>query len=102
MNLEVKIKTKHFRHSWGYVSPNDCPLAMAIKDKFELSGEDVGVSIGSARVQDKRYQVPFEWRYDQRVYGGKWKGMDIDKIIKMVKEDKTIKLPTITLTLTER
>ena len=102
MNIEVEIKTKHFRNSWGYVDPNNCPLAMAIKDKLELSGDDVGVSMGSARIQDKRYRVPSEWCHNQKVYDGKWKDINIDKIIKMVKEDKSLELPTITLTLTER
>lgn len=102
MSLEIKIKTKHFRESLGYVHSSHCPLALAIKDKLKLDGFDVSTSIGSARIQDKHYRVPLKWCCDQMVYHGKWKGVDIDTMIKMVKEDKTIKLPTITLTLTER
>lgn len=98
METQLKVTTKHFRMSSGYTDSSNCPLAMAAKEHFKTN--DVSVICGDIKVGLQHFSVTNDWRSGQTVYGGKWKGMNIDGMIRAVKDDNKLRIPTKVLTLT--
>ena len=102
---KITVLTEDFRNSISYTEPTNCPLAIAIKR--QLGVYDVGVSIGSVTIKNepsdigKRYNVTYDWRSNQKVYKGKYKGMEIDDMINLAKQDPNVEFPPLELELTE-
>jgi hypothetical protein len=96
-NINIKVTTKHFRKSTGYTDPWGCPLAMAIKDVYPNS--QILINIGNANIDGVNYEITYDWCFGQNIYGGKLKNLSIDEMIKLAKEDKSIRFPTKMLML---
>jgi hypothetical protein len=47
------------------------------------------------------YNVTDDWCSDQKVYKGKYKGMSIDEMIDLAKQDPNVEFPPLELELTE-
>ena len=55
----IEVKTEHFRNSPSYLSNDECPLALAIKDK--LPDSVVGVGGYDVRINDEWYSFSDNW-----------------------------------------
>ena len=104
-NMKIKVLTEDFRNSSGYTEATNCPLAIAIKRQLDVY--KVTVSVGSVSIKNepsgiwKPYNVTHDWCSGQRVYKGKYKGMEIDDMIDLAKQDPNVEFPSLELELTE-
>ncbi len=103
--MKITVLTEDFRNSRGYTESTNCPLAIATKRQLDVY--KVTVSMGSVTIKNepngiwKHYNVTYDWCSDQKVYKGKYKGMSIDKMIDLAKQDPNIEFPSLKLELTE-
>jgi hypothetical protein len=95
--IKISVTTKHFRESEHYSNPGKCPLAVAVKELYP--NKNVGVHIGFVQIGGNHYEVTDDWCFSQEIYGGKLKGLSIDDMIAMAKNDESIEFPTKTLIL---
>ena len=104
--MKIKVTTEDFRNATDYTEASECPLAMAIKRQLEVY--KVSLFIGSVNIKNKkgggwkRYDVDRDWRFDQRIYKGKYEGMDIDDMIELAKSNPDIEFPEVELELVFR
>jgi hypothetical protein len=98
--IKVKITTEHFKNATNYSDNENCPLAMAVKDVFPEVTE-IDVICGWVIVGRKTYSVTKDWNSGQKIYGGKFKGMDIDEMIKLAKGGTRIPIKYLTLNLVD-
>lgn len=102
---KITVLTEDFRNSSGYTEPTNCPLAIAIKR--QLGVYDVNVRMGEVIIKNEPnsrwgvYNVTYDWCSDQKVYKGKYKGMPIDEMIVLAKQDPDVEFPPLELELTE-
>ena len=102
---KITVLTEDFRNSSGYTEPTNCPLAIAIKRQLDVY--KVSVSMGGVHTRNEPnsrwgvYNVTFDWCLDQKVYKGKYKGMSIDEMIDLAKQDPNVEFPPLELELTE-
>jgi len=83
----VEVKTHHFKNAVNYVSNEECPLALAIKD---VVPENTFVSVGG-----------YDLEIDSDTYniGKVWENViQIEQFIKDAKQGKAIDTVTVELT----
>ena len=89
----VKISTKHFKLAKDFYSNDNCPLAVALKEK--LNRADIKVGGVGVEVGVDRYQIPSNW---PRVAGG---SDGIYSRIQRAKNGKRVKTVVVELTKVE-
>jgi len=83
----VEVKTQHFKNAANYVSNEECPLALAIKD---IMPENTFVSVGGydLDIDSDTYNIGKEWE----------NAIQINEFIEEAKNGKDINTVTVTLT----
>jgi len=101
--MNIKVLTEDFRNATNYNDANFCPLAVAVKRQLDVY--DVSIFIGNVNIKYKmgdnwkRYDVTYDWRKEQRIYGGEYGGMDIDDMVELAKSNPDIEFPEVELEL---
>jgi hypothetical protein len=99
--MKIKITTEDFRNANCYTDPNNCPLATAVRR--QVDADYVSCCIGSVSIKKdgitKHYVVTEKWRTDQKLYKGEHKGMCIDSMIYLAKNNPDVEFPTKKLIL---
>jgi hypothetical protein len=90
--LIVKITTKHFRKSAGFINNERCPLALAIKDA--VCSDSVQVLTRFVYIDEKKFRIEGGFTAD----GDRW-GMGISKMISTAKRNPKKRYPTKYITL---
>lgn len=90
--LIIKITTKHFRNSDGFLSSKHCPLALAIKDAI---GSDLVIVLTHlVDIDGKMFGIEGGFT----VQGDRW-GMRISDMISSAKRNPKKRYPTKYITL---
>lgn len=70
--IEVPIKVKHLRNNREYSDPQQCPLALAVKDKIELN-PTMFFRVGITFVNANGYLWTIDGRYNRADYDRDYK-----------------------------